>query len=201
MPDWDALYAGKDALFGTRPNEYVREICNRSDFDARSALCLADGDGRNGRWLAGQGLEVTAVDLSAVATSKACACDQAAEAHVERIVADLADWTVPDRQSWDAVFIMYLQCDAPTRERAVRLGADVLRTGGWLVLEAFAKPTDGPSGLGPGDRSVLYDLAELETWIPDLQTVEALSGNVLLDEGARHQGLAQVVRYAGRKSL
>ena len=199
MPDWDAKYAGRDALFGDRPNEYVREICNRSDFTARSALCLADGDGRNGRWLAAQGLKVTAVDISRVGTKKAIAQDQAAGVSIDRITADLGDWTPTGGRYWEAAFIIYLQCDPPTRERAVKLAVDALMPGGWLVVEAFAHPAAGQGALGPRDRAVLYDLADIETIVPELNMIEALTGRVLLDEGGRHQGEAHVVRYAGRK--
>ena len=62
--------------FGEAPNAYLRMICARPDFAARTALCLADGDGRNGCWLAAQGLAVTAVDVSAVATDRAFALDR-----------------------------------------------------------------------------------------------------------------------------
>ena len=68
---WDRRYRAAVAPpFGEAPNDYLRMICAHQDFTARSALCLADGDGRNGAWLAGQGLAVTAVDVSAVATDR-----------------------------------------------------------------------------------------------------------------------------------
>src|SRR5690606_6359947 len=95
--------------FGTAPNEYLRMVCARSGFAARTALSLADGDGRNGRWLARQGLAVTAVDVSAVATERALALDRAGGVAVERVTADLADWTPAAGRTWDAVVLIYLQ--------------------------------------------------------------------------------------------
>ena len=47
-------------------------------------LSLADGDGRNGCWLAEQGFEVTAVDVSSVATECARALDSRRGVTVER---------------------------------------------------------------------------------------------------------------------
>ena len=70
-------------------------VCARSDFAARRVLCLADGDGRNGAWLAGRGLAVTAVDVSAVANEKAQALDRSRGVSVTRITADLAEWRPP----------------------------------------------------------------------------------------------------------
>ena len=66
MPDWNKAYREADApLFGDEPTDFVRAVTTRPAFDCRTALCLADGDGRNSRWLARRGLAVTAVDMSA----------------------------------------------------------------------------------------------------------------------------------------
>ena len=198
MPDWDAKYAKIDAPFGNAPNEYVRRIATRPDFHATSALCLADGDGRNGTWLAQRGIAVTAIDGSAVATQKALERDRAAGITADRITADVTRWE-PRGQTWQAVFLIYLQSDAEVRARALQLAAGVLEPGGWLVLEAFAK---GPAALcepGPKDDAVLYDMPEIESAAGGLEVVEALVGRVLLDEGVRHRGTGNIIRFAARR--
>jgi hypothetical protein len=53
--------------------------------------------------------------------------------------------------------------------------------------------------MGPGDPSLLYDGAEFDQWLDGFELVEALQGTIRLQEGSRHQGLAQVVRYAARR--
>lgn len=202
MTDWDAKYAARpDGLFGEKPNEYVREILARSDFDARSVLCLADGDGRNGTWLAAQGLAVTAVDLSGVATEKARRRDAAAGVSVERITADLEDWTPPAQSFWDAVFLISLHCEQVVRNRAIRIAANILSPGGWIIIEGFAKEQADAVGSGPNDPDVLYDLAGIERCIPEFQIVEAFRGRTCLDEGARHHGEADVIRFAARNPM
>lgn len=201
MPDWDAKYAAADNPFGAAPNEYVRRMATHPAFPGGPVLCLADGDGRNGSWLAARGLEVTALDLSEVGTGKAVARDRAAGVSVERLVADLADWTPPAGRSWGAVFLIYLQSEPEVRARALRLAADVLAPGGWLVLEAFARTKGAPTGLAPKDEAVLYHLAEIIGQVPGLEVLEALEGRVLLDEGIRHRGEADIIRFAARKPL
>jgi len=197
---WDKRYsAATEPPFGEAPNEYLRMVCARSDFAARSALCLADGDGRNGRWLAEQGLVVTGVDVSAVATERALALDRARGVAVERLTADLAEWTPPAGGAWDAVFVIYLQGTPDLRRRALAVAAAALAPGGWLVLEGFSKEQAAQAGMGPGDPDRLYDLAELRTACAGLQVVEALAGRVSLAEGARHRGDAEVVRFAARR--
>ena len=79
MVDWDKRYAETEtALFGGVANNYVVQTVARPDFSAQSALCLGDGDGRNGRYLAQAGLTVTGVDISRVATERATAQDATA---------------------------------------------------------------------------------------------------------------------------
>lgn len=201
MPDWDASYRDSEtALFGDAPNEYVREIVARSDFAAHTALCLADGDGRNSSWLASHGLAVTAVDLSEVATAQARARDAAAGVTVERHVADLAHWTPPPEAYWDSAFLVYLQCESEVRNHAIRTASAALAPGGWFVAEGFARVAGYDGKLGPGKPDLLYDLDELLGVLDGFEIVEALSGRVRLAEGRRHQGLGDVVRIAARKA-
>lgn len=205
MKKWDAKYAAAPkGLFGDAPSQYVREISARSDFNPRSALFLADGDGRNSRWLAGQGITVTSVEVSPVAVRNAMLLDGEAGISVERIVADLETWE-PDPRGlkgelrWDAVFQLYLQGPQKVRLAALRMGWSALTSGGWLIVEGFAKAQTG-GDLGPGKADLMYDLAEIEACLPDAIIIEALAGRVRLDEGERHQGVAEIVRFAARKA-
>jgi Methyltransferase domain len=200
MVNWDKRYTEADApLFGGVANNYVVQTAARPDFDARSALCLADGDGRNGRYLAGRGLMVTGVDISGVATDQAAQLDAETGAQVERLTGDLASWAPVRDRRWDSLFLIYLHCERAVRKRAVELAARHLPAGGWFVAEGFAAHYgDGPR-MGPGDPSLLYDIAEFDHWLNGFELIEALQGTIQLQEGARHQGLAQVVRYAARR--
>ncbi|HEY9536803.1 MAG TPA: class I SAM-dependent methyltransferase, partial [Kiloniellaceae bacterium] len=118
---------------------------------------------------------------------------------VERITADLAGWSPEEGRRWDAVFLVYLQSGWALRRRALEIGAAALAPGGWLVVEAFSKAQAGRPEMGPDDPDRLYSLEELQAALPTLQVVEALAGRVLLDEGTRHQGEAEVVRFTARR--
>lgn len=194
---WDARYAAAaGGLFGEAPNAWLVEIASRPDFAARTALLPADGDGRNGTWLAGRGIAVTAVDLSAEATRRARLRDRAAGVPVERIVGDLAGWS-PGARRWEAAAILYLQGPEALRHRTVRLAAEALAPGGWLILEGFATAQSGRP-MGPDDPAKLWDLGRLLAWLPRLTPVAARTERVRLDEGPRHRGEAEVVRLAAR---
>ena len=199
MSNWDAKYAAEPrGLFGVEANAYVRALASRPDFEAKSALCLADGDGRNSRFLAQAGLIVTAVDLSQVACANGTALDRQAGVAVERIAADLEHWQVPAGEQWDAVFLIYLQAPWPVRQAALRIALAAVAAGGWVIVEGFAKGA-GEGACGPEGDDLRYDLDELGRELEGIKTVEALTGDMLLEEGERHRGLARVVRFAGRK--
>src|SRR3569832_2732249 len=67
---WDARYATDDYIFGTAPNRFLESQVAHIQPGMR-ALSIADGEGRNGVWLAEQGARVHAVDVSPVALEKA----------------------------------------------------------------------------------------------------------------------------------
>ncbi|MEL7048089.1 MAG: class I SAM-dependent methyltransferase [Pseudomonadota bacterium] len=208
MEDWNTKYrdAGGGVLFGQDVNPYVRIVRRSFTPHAQSALCLADGDGRNSRWLAKDGLHVTAVDISSVGTQLAADADQRADIHVARVIADMASWSPPPEQAWDSVFIMYLQCEADVRLRTLRVGWAALAKGGVLALEAFARPIDGQgswrdvaASSGPGHPHLLYTVTEILDALPHAEIIEALEGVVHLDEGLKHQGPGHIVRFSARK--
>jgi SAM-dependent methyltransferase len=198
--EWDARYAqAVGSLFGEAPNLWLRMAMARID-PPRDALLPADGDGRNGAWLAAQGVAVTAVDLSAEATRRAQARDAAAGVRAERIVADLAQWTPPPGRAWDLAAILYLQGPPDLRLRALRTAAGALRPGGWLVLEGFAVGAGPvPATVGPSADDRRYAVAETLAAVAGLQPVELMTGTVMLDEGPRHRGAAHVLRLLARR--
>ncbi|MEQ8665564.1 MAG: class I SAM-dependent methyltransferase [Rhodospirillales bacterium] len=200
MVDWNRRYRESgQRLFGSLPNEYLREVLARSDVDPRRVLCLGDGDGRNGTWLAGEGCRVTAVDVSAVATEQAVALDRAAGVTVERVTADLADWRPGGGDTWDAVAMIYLQCEETVRSRAIAESAAALDDGGWFIAEGFSRAGVDADSPGPKSPDLLYYLHDIAAALPGFRIVEAFDGAVWLEEGARHRGHAFVVRVLARK--
>lgn len=200
MPDWDAAYRNAaEPLFGGEPSDFVREVVTRPDFRANSALCLADGDGRNGRWLAEQGLAVTAIDLSSVATEQALSKDKAAGVSVQRLTGDLADWKFSLKDSWDAVFLIFLQCESRVRNCIATEACRHLNPGGWFVGEGFSVDRAEDDLLGPKHSDLLYDTADLEKACSGLQILEAGTTLVELHEGVRHQGRAAIARFLAKR--
>ena len=59
---WEQRFSAPGYLFGTEPNAFLKSQAHRLR-PGMTALALADGEGRNGVWLAHQGLDVLSLDF------------------------------------------------------------------------------------------------------------------------------------------
>jgi SAM-dependent methyltransferase len=161
---WDAHYTRHPDVWSGDPNPVlVDELADRSP---GTALDLGCGEGSDAIWLAGRGWRVTAVDVSAVALTRAAERAEAAG------VADRITWDRHDLDetfpvgSFDLVTAHYLhspQHRQPRRllDHAVRAVAD----GGTLLLVGHASVAPwswDPHAPLPSAREVLDGL-HLET--------------------------------------
>ena len=88
---WDERYNVPEFIFGTEPNVFLtREACRLTP--GQRVLAVADGEGRNGVWLAQQGLSVLSVEASAVAQAKAKKLAQERGVKLDFECADLLQW-------------------------------------------------------------------------------------------------------------
>jgi SAM-dependent methyltransferase len=194
---WDERYAGGGFQFGEAPNLFLLSQAHRLKPGMR-ALAVGDGEGRNGVWLAEQGLAATSVDWSAVGLEKAGALAARRGVALNTVTADLTCWDWPVA-GFDVIAWIFVHL--PPEDRAVTC-AGALRTlapGGLLLLEAFTPAQEGRRSGGPKDASLLWSRALVERHFAGLETLELLEGTVALDEGPRHQGLAEVVRAVLRR--
>jgi SAM-dependent methyltransferase len=194
---WDARYAGGGFAFGDAPNRYLEAQAAWLRPGMR-ALAIGDGEGRNGVWLAERGLEVTSVDWSAAGLAKAEALAAERGVALRTAAADLTRWDWPvgrfDLVAW--IFVHLPPADrALVAERAVAS----LAPGGLLVLEAFTPAQEGRRSGGPRDPELLWSGDLVREHFAGLELLECLEGTVLLDEGPKHQGHAEVVRGLLRK--
>lgn len=67
---WDESFAKEGFVYGVDPNQFIEMEANRFKSGSKIA-CLAEGEGRNAVYLAKQGHDVTAYDISNVGLNKA----------------------------------------------------------------------------------------------------------------------------------
>ena len=88
--DWDERYRSAELVWGSEPNQFVRQQCE--GLPVGDALDLACGEGRNALWLARLGWTVTGVDYSAAAIERA----ESLTAREPAEVAERLTWRVAD---------------------------------------------------------------------------------------------------------
>lgn len=190
--EWDQRYDTGDYVFGTAPNAFLRSQQSRLPTQGR-ALAVADGEGRNGVWLAEQGLDVLSIDNSEVGLRKAQVLATTRGTKLQTLCADLLTWDWPD-SAYDVIVSIFLHLPSPERTGVHRLMARALKPGGILILEAYHQSQLGRSSGGPQSAALLYDLPSLESDFSNLTLLDAVEGTTLLAEGSRHQGSAKIVR-------
>jgi SAM-dependent methyltransferase len=164
---WDERYAATELVWSAGPNQFVEE--ELTDLPPGRALDLACGEGRNARWLAERGWEVTALDFSAVAVEKG----RGLHAGIDWQVADARTARLP--QELDLVLIAYLQIPREARTPVMRRAFAALRPGGRLLVVGHDSTNIAEGTGGPQDPDVLYTaedvLADLDAL--DLHVVRA----------------------------
>jgi len=96
---WQARFAEPGYLFGTAPNAFLKAHAHLLR-KGETALAIADGEGRNGAFLAEQGLEVLSVDYSPVAQEKARALARASKSVPTAEGDQVLDFPYEEKFSW-----------------------------------------------------------------------------------------------------
>lgn len=200
MPNWDERYAVDDFLFGREPNEFLRSQAWRLHA-GQSALAVADGEGRNGVWLARQGLDVLSVDISSVALAKAqgLAAEYGVALRTEQ--ADLAQWDF-GQERFDVVVAIFIQFAAPPERPRLHAGMRAaLRPGGLLILQGYTpKQIEYGTG-GPPCADNMYDAAFLRREFAGFEILHLREHEATIREGRGHSGHSALVDLVARKPL
>lgn len=194
---WDERYNRDDYVYGTEPNDFLREQVAR--ISGSRVLCLAEGEGRNAVFLAERGFQVTAVDASSVGLAKAQRLAEQRGVKIETIHADLADFDIePGR--WDAVVSIFCHVPPPIRKSLHRKVVAGLRAGGVLLLEAYTPDQIELGTGGPQVAELTMQLVDLYDELAGLQFEYAQQLRREVVEGALHTGVGAVVQVVAVKS-
>lgn len=163
---WNQKHAGCRANPNAEPDEWLAEALQVANVAPGRALDVACGLGHNAIWLASQGWQVDAVDISATGLKIARQSAAASDVHINWIEADLDDWT-PDRQLYDLVLVFRF-LDRTTVPQLVRTA---LRPGGWLIYETFSAAHGQRSDTHIRNPAYLLSAGELPALFPDIDVV------------------------------
>jgi cyclopropane fatty-acyl-phospholipid synthase-like methyltransferase len=195
---WEARFSGPDYHFGTEPNAFLKRKADLLKRGQR-ALSIADGEGRNGVFMAEQGLDVLAMDFSPKALAKSQALAKARGVTIKTEQADLDTWQWPVA-TFDVVVAIFFQfCAPPLRARVFAGLKGALKPGGLLLMEGYTpKQLEYKTG-GPSQVENLYTRALLERSFADFSSLEIEEYDADIREGAGHGGVSALIDLVGRK--
>jgi SAM-dependent methyltransferase len=194
---WDDRYASAGYVYGTEPSDFLTE--RYSVLPARGdVLCLADGEGRNGVFLATKGMRVTGVDSSAVGLAKAERLAAERGVPYTTVLADLSVWDLGDAR-WDGIVSIWAHLPAPIRTTLHPRLARALRPGGVLLLEHYHPRQLSYGTGGPSDPTMMLTLDEFDQAFADWERLHTFEGERIVVEGSGHGGNSYVTQAILRK--
>ncbi|BCJ75374.1 hypothetical protein CS0771_49180 [Catellatospora sp. IY07-71] len=193
---WEHHYQERTAGHGTPSPQLVAET---TGLRAGTALDAGCGRGADALWLARQGWQVTAVDVSPTAVShgEQLAAAEGADvaARVSWVVADLATWS--PLEQYDLVVSQYVHPAIPFAAFVARLAAAVA-PGGTLLVVGHDHADEHSAAHAPAQASIGLDAftapLPAEQW--DVQVAETRIRH--LDHGSTRKTFHDLVGKARR---
>lgn len=197
---WEGRYGVPDYVFGKEPN-YFLASCKPLLPCFGKALAVADGEGRNGVWLAEQGLDVLSIDFSPSAQRKAQALARERGVTVHVLQTDVHTWDYPEA-TFDVVVEIFTQFSSPA-ERARKWAGmrKALKPGGLLIIQGYTPKQLQYGTGGPKQIENLYTRAMLEDGFRGFRDMTIIEEEIELHEGTSHGGMSAVINLTARKSL
>jgi SAM-dependent methyltransferase len=195
---WEGRYGVPEFIFGKEPN-YFLASCKPLLPASGKALAVADGEGRNGVWLAQQVLDVLSIDFSPSAQKKAKALARDRRVTIAFERADVHTWRYPEA-AFDVVAEIFTQFSSPP-ERA-RKWAGMRRTlkpGGLLIVQGYTPKQLLYRTGGPSQVENLYTRAMLETAFSGFRDMTIVEEEIDMHEGSAHGGMSAVINFTARK--
>ena len=103
---WQTRFSAPDYAFGKAPNAFLKSQIHRLR-PGQTALSVADGEGRNGVWLAEQGLDVLTIDFSPAGLAKAQALATERGVKLRTELADVTQWRWP-ASAFDVIVAIFI---------------------------------------------------------------------------------------------
>jgi SAM-dependent methyltransferase len=195
---WETRYSVPEYAFGKAPN-YFLASCKPLLPRSGKALSVADGEGRNGVWLAEQGLDVVSIDFSPSAQNKARALAAERGVKVDIRQADVHKWDYP-HAAFDLVVEIFTQFSSPAERAAKWVGMrQALKPGGLLIVHGYTpKQLEYGTG-GPKELENLYTRALLEAAFADFRELSFTEEEREIREGSSHGGMSAMIGLTARK--
>ncbi len=195
---WETRFRAPGYAFGKEPNAFLKSQAHRLR-GGGTALSVADGEGRNGVWLAEQGFDVLAIDFSPTALAKARALAAERGVRLRTELADVTGWRWP-ANAFDVVAAIFTQFVSPTERPGFFENLKrALKAGGLLLIQGYRPEQLAYKTGGPSDVARLYTRALLQDAFGDMAELEIREHDGEISEGVAHVGMSALIDLVARK--
>lgn len=188
---WDERYGSEDRIWSGQPNPQL--VDRVASLQPGTALDVGCGEGADAVWLARQGWDVTALDVSQVALDKAAqhAADAGVDVTWQQV--DLDGWEGEPR-TYDLVSAQFMYLPQPALAQLYRALGESVAPGGTLLLVGH-HPMDPRHG-DHDFPDVRWTPDEAETWLnpTDWRSIELATVEREGHLGTMNDGILQAVR-------
>lgn len=194
---WDEIFSEQGFAYGTEANDFLKQHFSAIPAGGK-VLMLADGEGRNGVFMAKQGYNVLSVDSSKVGLQKAQELAKQQGVSIKTECVDLADYQ-PEAESFDAVISIFCHLPEPLQSQVLAMSNKVLKPQGYFLLESYRpKQLEYKTG-GPPVAEMMMDLEKLNQFFAHYRVHHAKELDRAIKEGRLHDGLSAVVQVLLQK--
>jgi 2-polyprenyl-3-methyl-5-hydroxy-6-metoxy-1,4-benzoquinol methylase len=194
---WEKRFSAPDYAFGKEPNAFLKS--QQSLLRGRkTALSVADGEGRNGVWLAERGLDVLTIDFSPAGIAKAQALATERGVRLRTELADINKWQWP-KSAFDVVVAIFIFTDPPDRDALFANLKGALNSGGLLLIQGYRpKQLEYKTG-GPAVTARMYTREILQAGFGDMAKLDIREHDSMISEGHSHAGMSALIDLVATK--
>lgn len=193
---WNSRYSNEQYSYGTEPNQFFKSYLD--NLKPGKALFLGEGEGRNSVYAAKLKWNVDAVDFSDSAKDKAINLANKNNVKINYTVCDLSEYNFAE-ENYDLVVMIFLHLPSELAKRIFTEAIKSLKRNGLLLVEAFHKNQIKNNSGGPKNIDLLVDENDFINLTSGLEQVLLETKVINLSEGEHHSGIADVVRFIGKK--
>ena len=195
---WNERLASETYWFGIEPTPFLAAQAFRLK-PGQKALSIADGEGRNGVFLARQGLDVTSVDLTPNGCSKAQRLAARFGVKLTTVMADLEAWEWGEPR-FDLVLGVLFQFAGPDfRDFLFAQMKYVLVPGGLVMIQGYRPEQLAYGTGGPPFIENLYTEPMLRHAFGDMEILHLESYDCEQPEGMQRRGMSALIDLVARK--
>ncbi len=194
---WQKRFSAPGYAFGKAPNAFLEAQANLLRPGQR-ALAVADGEGRNGVWLAEQGLDVLAIDFSVAGLAKAHALAAERGVTLRTELADVTTWRWP-AEAFDVIAAIFIFVEPAERPAFFNNLKRALKPGGLLFMQGYRPEQLNYRTGGPPHAERMYTRAILQEGFGDMAALDIREHDSVISEGTAHVGLSALIDLVARK--